>query len=163
MKYQKLYLDLDGVLANFDKGFHAIAKRSPVGFEDKHGTDAFWKTVYENPTFFQDLEPYPYLMNLIDLCAGHSVEPLCILSAPSKVNTPLCMIQKRLWVDKHLSPKFPAIFTKDKYKYAAPNTLLIDDHQRNLTKWEAEGGVPYLFETHEQSVMTDLHNFLKNG
>ena len=149
MKFKKIFIDLDGVLANFNDGFIEIANTHPDGFEDEFVETKFWETVYGNPSFFFDLKPYGYVSKLVQACKDKSIETVCILSAPSRVNTPLCMIQKRKWVDKHLGDNFPAIFTKDKYKYAAPDCLLIDDHKKNIDKWVKAGGIGFLFHPDE--------------
>ena len=43
----KVYLDMDGVLADFDQRFKDISGMEPKEFEDKYGTKAFWNLIDE--------------------------------------------------------------------------------------------------------------------
>ena len=43
----KVYLDMDGVLADFDKRFRDISGMEPKEFENKYGTKAFWNLIDE--------------------------------------------------------------------------------------------------------------------
>jgi len=78
--------DVDGVLANFTRGFTRVARRlhgTPVGTEgsqyawmfedvqelclDTLKCDAAWEVIWSDPTFWEDLDPLnPSVMHLID-------------------------------------------------------------------------------------------------
>ena len=73
-----------------------------------------------------------------------------ILSSPSKVNTSLCIAQKRKWLDEHIGLDIPAIFEKEKHKYAAPDRLLIDDTESKVDAWRKAGGQAILFKNWDQ-------------
>ena len=80
------YIDMDGVLANFDKAY----------WDERTDLMAYPQATQG---FFENLEPiedaiasYNYLNNRYDVR---------IATAPSVMN-PLCYTEKRLWVEKHL-------------------------------------------------------------
>jgi len=154
----KIYLDMDGVLASFVGGFTELVGMGPSEYENIHGTDRMWERVYETPNFFADLPLMQYTYATVSLCQLNA-GAVTILSSPSRVNKPLCMLQKRQWIDEHLGKRFPAIFTSKKHTYAGPDRLLIDDQARNIDAWEEAGGVGIVFKNYHQL----LAEFEKRG
>lgn len=145
-KIDKIYLDMDGVLADFDGHFRNLFGLDPSIFETMEGSVAFWELIYEKPNFFRDLPAFEHLMQVIHL-SEQVTNRVVILSSPSRINTPLCMIQKREWIDKHLGKHFPAIFISDKEKYAGPRKILVDDTPKKIDRWVKAGGIGHLFTT----------------
>ena len=148
MKIDKIYLDMDGVIADFDAHFENLYGMVSREYEDKFSTYRFWEKVYETPNFFSTMPVTPWFWTLFELCKSVKV-PIVILSSPSRVNTPLCMIEKRKWVDSYLGGTFPAIFEKEKHKYAGEGRLLIDDQKDKCDKWTQAGGIAHQFTTIE--------------
>lgn len=144
-KFDKIYIDMDGVLADFDQHFINLFGVHPELYEDDVGTLRYWETVYEQPDFFSTIPTFAHYFLLVKTCLQHA-DKVVILSSPSRVNKPLCMIEKRKWVDYHLGRNFPAIFESDKHKYAGKHRLLIDDSWNKCIKWEEQGGVAWHFE-----------------
>lgn len=153
-KIKHIYLDMDGVLADFDGGFSYLFGRQPKEYEAEHGSLRFWELIYSRPTFFSELSYYPHALELVRQCV--LLAPTSILSSPSKTNQPLCMLQKRAWVDRVLGPNFPALFEGNKARYAAPDRLLIDDTPKKIAEWEAAGGIGYLFDGNVDKLMDML-------
>ena len=54
-----LYLDCDGVLADFDAGAKLLLGMSPKAFEARHGRGEFWKRLARHGNFYGDLEQMP--------------------------------------------------------------------------------------------------------
>ena len=48
---RQLYLDCDGVLADFDKGATAVLGLPPRAFEKRHGLGKFWQKLATAPDF----------------------------------------------------------------------------------------------------------------
>lgn len=149
--FEKIYIDLDGVLADFDKGFEDRHKVSASEYEAEHGAHRMWEKVYEDPRFFLNLTPFPDVSLILRLCA-RATDKVIILSSPSRINTSLCVQQKRTWVDKNIGYHFPAIFESEKHKFAGPNRLLIDDTVKKVDKWVETGGIGHVY--------TDYYNLL---
>ena len=49
---RQLYLDCDGVLADFDKGATAVLGLPPRAFEQRHGLGKFWQKLAAAPDFY---------------------------------------------------------------------------------------------------------------
>ena len=47
----RLFLDADGVLADFDEGARRLLGMFPREFERKHGRGAFWKRLAQGKNF----------------------------------------------------------------------------------------------------------------
>jgi hypothetical protein len=148
MIFDRIFLDMDGVLADFDLSFFQKFGITTTSYEEKYGSVAFWEAIYESPNFFLELPPFVHTQQLFNLC--NSIAKTVILSSPSKVNTPLCVLQKRQWVDKWLGHKVSAIFEVNKEKYASPTRLLIDDTQKKMDKWLKAGGIGHLFKNYSE-------------
>ena len=155
MKIEKIYLDMDGVIADFDKTFEDLYKMQPGKFEAEFGQTAFWEKVYETPTFFKYMLPTPRKNDIWDLCKTRC-QNVIILSSPSRTNQPICMLHKRDWLDRLVGKHVPAIFEAHKHKYAGPNRLLIDDTKKKIDKWVEHGGIGHLYTDFER-----LSSFIK--
>ena len=135
---------MDGVWADFDQHFLDLYGTPAKEYEKKFGQVKFWELIYETPNFFLEMPPMEYMNDILSACRTVTSR-LVILSSPSKTNRPLCMMQKREWVNRHIGYNFPAIFESDKHKYAGPGRLLIDDTKSKCDKWAEAGGDAYLY------------------
>ena len=62
----RIYLDCDGVLADFDKGAEAVLGMAPHRFEKRYGLGQFWKRLANAPGFFEHLDLLPDAMELYE-------------------------------------------------------------------------------------------------
>lgn len=147
-KFDKIYVDMDGVIANFDGLFKDLIGSSPHEYESQHGTEMFWDAILEHRNFFADIKPYDHIHELINIC-HHMSDNVVILSSPSKYNTSICIEQKRNWLDEQGHRHLPATFEKEKHKFARENCLLIDDWEKNINKWVQAGGVAHHFKDYD--------------
>lgn len=138
---RRVYLDLDGVMADFDAHFPATFGLDHRGMAD----DDMWSTINGHPSYFRDMPP----------CAGaveffRSIEHLApiILTACPKSNYPHVAGQKREWVREHLSATatiLPVMGGRHKPLFMhAPGDILVDDWEKNTAAWTAAGGVAIL-------------------
>jgi hypothetical protein len=72
---------------------------------------------------------------------------IAILSTPND-RDPNCIPGKNAWLDKHLGPLRAQTrhFRGDKYVFASPKSLLIDDFPKNTVPFELAGGKAILFK-----------------
>ena len=63
---RQLYLDCDGVLADFDRGATAILGMKPKAFEHRHGLGRFWQKLAQAPDFYFSLPLLADAMQLFD-------------------------------------------------------------------------------------------------
>lgn len=151
-----IYLDLDGVIADFTEGvFNAhdredlVAKHSsgdwPIDW-NYHGElgepDAWIKKVEElGEVFWEYLNAYQWKNRLI-MALEETGIPWYICTTPAPI--PSCLSGKMKWLQHHLG-KFNLIMIKDKWRLAHQNALLIDDNDTNCDKFFEAGGSTILF------------------
>jgi DNA-binding Lrp family transcriptional regulator len=145
----KIYLDMDGVVADFDKRFTDLAGMGPSEFEEKYGKNAFWDFIDEGDNklvFWIGIPPMSDAKQLVDFVSNYDYE---MLTAPSLKKQ--SVMGKGLWMknqtNKGLFPFKPKVnykSAKNKKDFAAPNHILIDDREDNINSWIAAGGIGIL-------------------
>lgn len=136
----RLFLDLDGVIADFDKTAEQILGTDNIyKFEFIWGADEFWRRINTVPDFFRKLEMKPDAWVLLSATAHMN---RAFLTALPHVNPGTAARLKSEWVWEHFGYNMPIICyeTKDKPKPCRPGDILIDDRAVNKAAWEAAGG-----------------------
>ena len=132
----KIYVDMDGVLVDFDKQIthYNLDKydkgNSKIWLIIRRIGPKFWSTMKWMPdgrTLWNALKPY---------------KPT-ILSAPPIPKDAVATEGKSEWVKRELGG-VPYIIEKRKELYAKPNAILIDDMVKNVDKWRQAGGIAIL-------------------
>ena len=158
----KIYLDMDGVLADF---FHEYAKLAGVEPNEfgKHDYRSI-PPAKEDPTldkmigtdFFARLPMFPTAPNLIQLVLSY-VPNYSICSSPLRGDHSNSAKWKKVWIQKHLSPQpHDVVITGTKETHAvnsdgSPN-ILIDDRGANISRWTAKGGIGIKYQADEDSL-----------
>lgn len=135
-----LYLDMDGVLADFNK---AYVKYDP----DKSDRKKFRSSVMDSK-IFEDLEFMPdahELLNHVRKVESHlgiHVEILTSMGTHDPIQGKEAARQKQVWLDKHgITYKANFVRSKEeKSKYATPSSILIDDSAGCISPFIAKGG-----------------------
>jgi len=133
---RQIYLDCDGVLADFDKGAEAILGATPRAFEERHGAGQFWRRLARAEGFFDGLDPLPDAFELYE--AVRDKRPIILTGMPrGKWAEP----QKRRWAERHF-PGVPVITTMAalKREHCHPGDVLVDDRDQHRHLWEDAGG-----------------------
>ncbi|HEY3948737.1 5' nucleotidase, NT5C type [Phenylobacterium sp.] len=133
---RQIYLDCDGVLADFDKGALAVLGVPAETYERVHGSDAFWKKLSRAESFFEHLDLTPDALELY--AAVKAKAPIILTGMPhGKWAEP----QKRAWAARHF-PGVPVIATMAalKREHCEPGDVLVDDRPWHAKAWEAAGG-----------------------
>jgi hypothetical protein len=135
----QLFLDLDGVLADFDRTAREIVGMDSYKFEFLHGGNEFWRRMNEVDDLFNTFHPMPDAFELWD--AVKHLNPF-ILTALPHTNADVVDAQKRRWVRRHLGSSVPVFTceTSDKPLYCSPGDVLVDDRTVNRTAWRRRGG-----------------------
>src|SRR4051795_5042204 len=76
----RLFLDADGVLADFDRGACDLLGMKPKAFIAKHGRGAFWKRLAKAPNFFGTLPEMADARTLFD--AVKHLKPTILTGLP---------------------------------------------------------------------------------
>ena len=137
-----LFLDLDGVLADFDAHVRVLFGRSPAQLR----LEEMWRLAERTPGFFETMPKTPDADELWAFCAPF--EPTIITGLPrGRWAAP----QKRAWVRAHLGAQVPVItcMAREKSTYASPGDVLVDDNTRFAHLWRQRGGV---FVRHSSAV-----------
>lgn len=132
-----LYLDMDGVLCNFDKAYRAYdpekndRKRFRYAVLDYH--------IFEDLEFMSDAQE---LLNYVSKLEGINIEILTSMGTFDVQQGMAAKTQKHKWLDKQNIP-YKANFVRckeEKAQYANENTILVDDSIGCITPFNAKGG-----------------------
>lgn len=140
-----LFLDCDGVLADFDAGARAaLGGLTPAQYEQRHGKREFWRRLANTPEFYGALPLMPDAQALFDAVAH--LRPTILTGLPLGT---WAAPQKVAWAERHF-PGTPIItcLARDKVRYMARGDVLVDDREDHRSKWEDAGGI---FVTHENA------------
>jgi len=138
----RVYLDMDGVLADFFSEWSRLA--GVKHYKDINNTEETLQLVREHPTFWIDLPMLPHARALVKtVIEKYGEYRIC--------STPLAGDErskpgKIAWIKKHLSDMPPAeiVLTHSKADHALGNgvaNILVDDYGVNVNKWRAAGGI----------------------
>lgn len=135
----RLFLDLDGVLADFDAGVLKATGKLPADLGDRR----MWPVLARTPGFYEHL---PWMADGRDLWNfAKPYKPTILTGLPiGKWAEP----QKRAWCARELGPEVPVIcgFSRDKGRLAAETLapgevmVLVDDRLKVQLAWEDAGG-----------------------
>lgn len=153
----EVYLDMDGVLADFFTEYAKLAGIESGNYRDipPAKTDPTLNKMI-GTNFFARLPKFSTADQLVAMVVkifGH----YNICSSPLRGDHENSEKQKKVWLAKHLNPQpLKVVITPRKEKYAVqpdgtPN-VLIDDRGDNITKWEAAGGVGIKYQADEDGL-----------
>lgn len=139
----RIYLDLDGVMADFDTHFIDYFGVDPQSLDD----GVMWKMINSYHDFYANLPLMQDALNLFNYLtsAGRPWSEVIILSACPRSNYKNAAMQKRAWVRQHLSDSItimPMMGGVNKAMFMhEPGDILIDDMAKNCNAWEEVGGI----------------------
>jgi len=174
----RLYVDMDGVLVDFQKGAEEYFKVSVPGQGSSRQQIDFtalwegpkgWRQLMKDwPTFWMDLDPledFPQLWAIVK-----RYHPAILTATPSGWTS--SATGKRIWCQRHLPnwghhryEEFHAVSRPQKRQFAVqsdgtPN-LLIDDYDKNIREWESDGGVGILYRSgRSQHITAKLYKYM---
>lgn len=147
----EIFLDQDGPLADFNKRVSEVLEKPLTG----HSNHIDWELLAAlAPTLFEELPLSEGALELFNAVAIY--RPKVLTAIPRTGWFPGVTHQKRTWVHKNLGLHVHTLFgpfAEDKqFHCAGPNSILIDDNPKNVTQWEAKGGVGIFYESHIQTL-----------
>lgn len=144
----KIFLDVDGVFADFDNKLDEVMKAAGKKFT-RHSNE-IWPELEKIPHLFDTLELLPDSLMLIEVLekAGHDLEFLTALPIPTG-NLATAKFDKGNWLRRMVSKTIPVntvIGGANKGWWAMdyPGSILIDDYPRNIKVWEKCSGIGIL-------------------
>ena len=150
-----VFLDCDGVLADFDKGAAEIFGMHPREYERRFGPKRFWAALAAAPDFFNTLELLPDAVELYE--AVRSLDPVILTGLP---RGDWAEPQKRCWAARHF-PGVEVITTNAalKREHCRPGDALVDDRDKYRHLWEQAGGV----FVHHRNAAASIAELRRNG
>ena len=136
----KIYVDMDGVLVDFDGGYEKLTGMTTREADEK-GPEFFWKPISKaGAKWWITLNWMPDGKQLWDYVKKYNPE---LLSAPSREEA--SKMGKRIWVKRELPGAKLILRSADKkQEFASPTSILIDDREKNIEQWKAAGGIGIL-------------------
>ena len=147
----KIYLDMDGVITDFDKRFTDLAGMGPREYESSFGKDKFWDFIDSKEKgggvgFWVGM---PWMPGGPELYNRVSQYDHALLSSPSRSES--SRIGKHQWKKKYTpSSKLILALARNKQNYADGNNILIDDRESNIRQWREAGGIGILYKSADQ-------------
>lgn len=166
----KVYVDMDGVIANFYAGVTAVtghAEPRELALQDMEDTMAS----FAGTNFFYKLPKYEQADQLIAMVDKMTGGDWYILSSPLKYDREGSAKYKAAWVKKYLNIQPKGMhFTGDKAQFATqpdgtPN-ILIDDYPKYLNSWKEKNGIGVQYKGHVgniEDVKATLDKYLGPG
>lgn len=152
---RRIYLDCDGVLADFNAKFKEITGQSPSDYENTYGTKAFWKAIRDHTNFFGTLPLMPKAEQLYATVAH--TRPIILTGCPFGN---WAEHQKFKWRDKHFKGvPMVTCLSRNKKDYCQPGDILVDDTLKYRHLWEQAGGIFIHYVNAEQAIK-DVQEYL---
>ena len=134
---RQLYLDCDGVLADFDKGATAVLGLPPKAFEKRHGLGRFWQKLAQAPDFYFSLPLEDDARELFD--AVRHLDPVILTGLP---RGNWAADQKVRWAAQHFpGTRIITCMAVNKRNHCVPGDVLVDDTLKHAHLWEEAGGI----------------------
>lgn len=131
----RLFVDMDGVLADFDSGYESAFGVRPSIAAD----NVDWTLVRARKNFYLDLPPMPDFPELWAFI--QPLNPIIITGIPHSVEE--ASFNKIQWVEKNLGRDIPVVTCLSRYKslHCQTGDILIDDWDKYKQLWINAGGI----------------------
>lgn len=150
---EKIYVDMDGVICNFNKKYIEMFGSAPDSKESRKNFSENFKELIEKRGF-ADLDPMSDASLLLTYLNTLKHIPKEILSSTAREeHHDAISKQKSEWLKKH-NIDFKQNFVpgkRHKAKFATPNSIIIDDTLSVINDWDKAGGIGVL---HKNAVST---------
>lgn len=152
-----LYLDMDGVVADFEGWSTAV-----IGTDWKtHINKPSWGTYTQHPEMYLRLSPMDKAKELYEFCCDfmgdyNRVQFLTALPNRARDSFPHAANHKILWVKEHINKHARVVFgpfaQHKRYHIRFPEDILIDDTEINIKQWNHDCGVGILHSSVEATI-----------
>lgn len=144
-----LYLDMDGVVADFDTAaeqFLGIPRREDYVQGHYKLSREEWDLLKAEERFYRTLPLMELSDQLVSVARQYrdslGWELKFLTAVPKKLDVPWAFQDKVLWAQEHF-PDIPVMFgplSVDKWRHCQPGDILVDDRWDNCTAWREHGG-----------------------
>lgn len=159
MKDIHVYIDMDGVLADFDNGVRRLCHREPLNQSccTHAETDALWDDIRQVPHFYAQLDPIEGSIAMVQAIYAQLGDRCQILTGIPKPHRHIenTIEDKVEWVRRLVSVdiRVNIVYRAEKQQFCTgPQDILIDDYDKNICEWQAAGGTGILFRDSQQTL-----------
>ncbi len=156
-----IYFDLDGVLADFDRGVFDMLGIDLSIADNEFDREAKDK-VFKSDSFFINLKLMTGAHRMVEYAKGYDAD-VKVLTATGYSNEDGVANQKRAWVKRHFGDLEVHTVPKsgDKAKFAWPDVILIDDRlEKSIGPFREKGGIG-IHHVHPYETMHELDEVMK--
>lgn len=159
MDISKIYFDMDGVLADFDRGVTELCNFPYIPQDKKtpEQDDEMWAAIRKVEHFYFKLEPMEGALEMFAKIYekyGSRCEILTGIPKPKR-GIATAGEDKTEWVHKYLSPDIVVniVYAQDKKNFCkGKDYVLIDDLKKNTDVWINSGGTGILHRSVENTM-----------
>lgn len=151
-----IYLDMDGVIADFEQGVRNLMGREPVQRgESYESVTRFWQEANKIPHFYDRIPPMRDAENLVrELEKRAEITVLTGVPRPEGhfVTAPE---DKSRWFKREMQSDAQVItcFRTQKKNYVTgKDAVLIDDNARSVQEWKEQGGSAILYTGFQDAI-----------
>lgn len=147
-----IYLDMDGVVADFDEyAYRAVGAPPSTGIYP----DEIWDQLAKNHRLYRDLQVKPGGKDLVDWVEYYrfthfdkDITIAFLTAIPKDNDMPYSFYDKVRWAADNFPglPVFFGPYSKDKWQHCKPGDILIDDRESNCDEWRAHGGLAFQYK-----------------
>jgi len=146
---RKIYVDMDGVLTDFEKAFMDLGYENPREYSKKKGEPALWKTINkETDHYWLNMDWMPDGKKLWNFLKDYDVE---LLTTPAN-SVKNCKEDKKAWARREIGDIKVNFSNKKEDFIKNKNTILIDDRDKNINAWKESGGTGILHKSADQTI-----------
>ncbi len=154
----KVYLDMDSCITDCDKAIRKLGPKVAKGLADDASEEEkqymYDKIEEKGAEFWSEMEWMPKGEELWKVVKKY--DPV-LLSSPGLFKW--APGGKKNWVDKNI-PGTTLYLDIDKYQWAEPDSVLIDDRVSNIESWKEAGGEAILYENDPELVKLKLKEII---
>lgn len=161
-----IYLDMDGVVADFD------AKASEIiGYSHEPNTrypDEDWRKILQYQRFYRDLplciNAKHLVTNVLHIAHQKNMDVKFLTALPRHNDFPWAAYDKFMWVQQYFPgiPVWIGPYSDDKQLRSQPGDVLIDDRKSNIEQWNSKGGFAILHYGDVDATLETLKKFLND-
>ena len=156
----RVYLDMDGVLADFARGLRELCRLEAApqdGAQDAARDDRMWAAIRDTAHFYDRLELMPGAAEMFRLLREKYGDRCEILTGVPREERGIVTAEedKIRWTHRLLGGdvRVHTVCRKHKQLYCrGPRSVLIDDREKTIREWRALGGTGILFVSAEQAL-----------
>ena len=144
---------MDGVIADFSKRYKEKFRVTPEETRSNKEFNGYFKKFIDDGEF-STLDLMPDAKELLHFLHELDTHKEILSSTARPENHGMIAPQKQMWLNKH-DIQYKANFVPGKslkYKYATPNSIIIDDTESVIDDWNKAGGIGILHKNAESTI-----------